>query len=127
MEKTAVVRQLWNDIHTQNWGRLEDYFCSDAVIEWNNTNEQFTVHEFIAANSLYPGNWSVAVERLEACGDLIVSVVKVTLRDADASFHAASFFKFRYGKIGLLNEYWGEDGPPPQWRTERGIGRPIHV
>ncbi len=127
MERTTIVRQLWADIHNQKWDGLTSYFCSDAVINWNNTNEQFTVEEFISANSLYPGNWSIVVERLETRGDLIVSVAKVTLRDANAVFHAISFFEFKDGKIRLLNEYWSEDGPPPKWRVELGIGSPINL
>ena len=30
----------------------------------------------------------------------------------------------RYWRAAL-EEYWGDDGPPPRWRQEMGIGRPI--
>jgi len=29
-------------------------------------------------------------------------------------------------KIKTLDEYWGDDGPIPQWRKDMNIGRPIH-
>ena len=29
------------------------------------------------------------------------------------------------GKIVRLDEYWGDDGPAPEWRRALGIGRPI--
>ena len=33
-------------------------------------------------------------------------------------FHAVSFFRFAGGRITRLDEYWADDGPPPQWRKE---------
>ena len=29
------------------------------------------------------------------------------------------------GRIAALEEYWGDDGPPPAWRQELHLGRPI--
>jgi hypothetical protein len=125
MNYKEQVIALWSDIDKQNWNNIYGYFHNDAMINWNNTNEQFSVEEFVRANSEYPGNWSIKVERLECIGALVISVVKVILKDGDLSFHATSFFEFINDKIKVLNEYWGDDGQAPQWRIDKKIGKPI--
>ncbi|WP_415520971.1 hypothetical protein [Clostridium sp.] len=62
---------------------------------------------------------------MECIENLVISVVKVQLKNKDASFHATSFFEFNNGKIKLLNEYWGDDGKAPQWRIDKQIGEKI--
>jgi hypothetical protein len=41
------------------------------------------------------------------------------------SFHVTSFIEIIEGKIKTLDEYWGDDGPIPQWRKDMHIGKPI--
>lgn len=48
----------------------------------------------------------------------IVTVVQVRSRDTLQTWHVVSFMKVEKGKILSLVEYWGEDGPVPQWRRE---------
>ncbi|HEX2946245.1 MAG TPA: nuclear transport factor 2 family protein [Clostridia bacterium] len=125
MDNKEKVIALWRDMDKQNWAKISTYFEDDAIILWNNSNERFNVQEFVRVNSEYPGNWSIRVERLEYVDNLVISVVKVRLQEQDASFHATSFFEFNNGKIKQLNEYWGDDGKPPQWRIDMKIGKPI--
>lgn len=117
MNNTDKVIDLWNDINDQNWNNIHTYFDQEAIINWNNTNEKFNAEEFVTANREYPGDWRIVIERLETINNLVISVVKVEPDSGDLSFHATSFFEFLNGKIKLLNEYWGEDGNPPQWRN----------
>ncbi|MBX4260396.1 nuclear transport factor 2 family protein (plasmid) [Clostridium estertheticum] len=126
MNYKEQVIGLWSDMNKQSWNDIHRYFDNDAVINWNNTNERFNVEEFVRANSEYPGDWSIKVERLECIENLVISVVKVHLKNDDVSFHATSFFEFNNGKIKLLNEYWGDDGKSPQWRIDKQIGKPIN-
>ena len=126
MTPKEKVIGLWNDMDKQNWCSLHTYFEDDAIINWNNTNESFNVEEFVRANSEYPGDWSIKIERLECIENLVVSVVKVQLKNDDLSFHATSFFEFNSNKIKQLNEYWGDDGKAPQWRIDKKIGKPIN-
>lgn len=119
------VTALWNDIDKQNWSNIHTYFEDGAIINWNNTNERFTVDEFVRVNAEYPGDWNIKIERLEYLENLVVSVVKVYLKADDISVHATSFFEFNHGKIKVLNEYWGDDGKAPQWRIEKQIGTQI--
>jgi len=127
MDKGHLVREFWREIAAQNEVSLRSYFSPDAIINWHNTKEQFAVDEFIMANCEYPGAWHGHVERIEVvCDDLVITVARVWAADGDSSYHAVSFFKFQGGKIVQLDEYWGDDGPPPQWRLDKQIGRPIH-
>lgn len=104
------ILALWNDIDKQNWDNIRSYFEDEAIINWNNTNERFTVEEFIKVNSEYPGDWNINIERLECIDKLVISVVRVQLKNENISVHATSFFEFSDDKIKVLNEYWGDDG-----------------
>lgn len=126
MDIGTILKAYWNDIAEQNAKALERYFLSDAYIRWNNTNEHFTVQEFIIANCEYPGDWVGEIERLETIRNTAVTVARIWLSDNSHSFHVTSFFEFEGEKIAILNEYWGDDGVPPQWRQDKRIGIPIN-
>lgn len=125
MGNKEKIIDLWNDIDKQNWDNLFHYFCDDAMINWNNSNESFNVEEFVRANCEYLGDWAITIERLEVMDNLVVSVVKVELNNSEISFRATSFFEFMEDRIVLLNEYWGDNIKPPQWRIDKNIGKAI--
>lgn len=127
MNNKEKIKSLWNDLDKHDWDNIYEYFHNNAVINWINTNEQFDVRDFVRANSEYPGQWSIEVERLESIENLVISVVKVHLKDGDLAFHATSFFEFSNDKIKILNEYWGQYEKAPQWRIDKGIGKPIYL
>lgn len=108
-------------MNNQRWEQLPRYFEDKAVIEWPNTQEVFTAHGFMKANSAYPGKWSTVPQRIEAAGDTFISVTKVSLTDGGASLYAISFFEFEEGLITRLTEYWSENGEAPEWRKALGI------
>lgn len=117
---------FWQDVLRQNRQALSSYFCEDAVIRWHCTDEQFTAAEYVRVNCDYPGDWRGEIERVETMGDTAVLAGRVLSADDAASFHVVSFIKFRNGKIGEMDEYWADDGPPPAWRREMKIGRRLH-
>lgn len=125
MDDRDIIRSLWESIAAQNADGMRRYFDSGAEIRWHNTNELFTLEEYITANCRYPGDWRGEVERVETAGDLVVSAAAVWLADRSASFHAVTFYRFRDGRILQADEYWGDDGAPPSWRQNLHIGRPI--
>ena len=125
MDRKVIVANFWQDAAQQNASSLQEYFTDDAVIRWHNTNELFTVDEYIRANCDYPGEWEGTVERLEDAGDTWISAVRVYSPDQSISVHAASFFRFSGNQIAELDEYWGDDGPPPSWRQAMQVGRKI--
>ncbi len=127
MDKRQLVKEFWRDIAAQNKVSLQSYFSPGAIINWHNTTEQFSVDEFIMANCEYPGEWHGHVERVEGVSDdLVITVARVWAADDEFSCRAVSFFRFRDAKIVQIDEYWGDDGPPPQWRLDMAIGRKIN-
>lgn len=120
------VEAFWQAVLAQDAPALRPFFADHAYINWHCTNEHFTVEEFIQANCEYPGRWDGEIERVEVLDGLIVTAVHVFSKTAPLSFHVTSFIRVQEGKILSMDEYWGDDGPPPQWRLDKHIGSPIH-
>ncbi|MDO4721368.1 MAG: nuclear transport factor 2 family protein [Peptostreptococcaceae bacterium] len=119
------IKDFWRAVVEQNPEKLRRFFKETATVSWHNTNEQFTVDEFIRANCEYPGQWDGEVERIEELGDRIITVTRVFSRESSVSVHATSFISVEDGKIASIDEYWGDDGDAPQWRADMRIGRKI--
>lgn len=117
------IKKFWKAIAEQDAEKIRSYFNKTATIRWHNTNEQFTLEEFIKANCEYPGKWEAEVERIQKIENLIITAVKVF--NNDTSVHATSFIKIEDDKIVSMDEYWGDDGKPPQWRLDMKIGTAI--
>lgn len=119
------INRFWQSVLAQDEIEIRNYFHKDAYINWHCTNEHFTVDEFIIANCEYPGEWDGIVERIEHINDLIVTATLVYPKDRSSSFHVTSFIRLADDKIVSMDEYWGDDGPAPDWRLEKHIGTPI--
>ena len=119
------LNYFWQDVLSQNHGRLPSYFCDNAVIRWHCTNEQFTVAEYVRANCEYPGNWDGDIERIEEFGNTVILVGRVFPKDKTSSFHVVSIIRLQEDKIIEMDEYWADDGAAPIWRREMKIGKPI--
>jgi hypothetical protein len=125
MDKQDLISAFWRDVTEQNGPSLRTYFSKDAVVKWHNTNELFTLEEYLIANCEYPGNWMGEIQRIEELNDLIITVVRVHDLDDGISVHATSFIRFHEGKIVEMDEYWSDDGPVPHWRLDKKIGTTI--
>ena len=119
------IQKFWDAVLRQDADEIRPFFHSDARINWHCTNEQFTVEEFIRANCEYPGDWDGDIEKIVAAGDLIITATHVHSKGGTISCHATSFIEIRDGKIALVDEYWGDDNPAPQWRQDMNIGSRI--
>lgn len=119
------LQAYWDAVLGQRPQKLRDFFHPEAHVDWPNTGERFTLEEFIRANCEYPGEWDGEIRRVVQKDDLTVTVVSVFSKDKKLSFHVTSFMRIREGRILSLEEYWGDDGPPPRWRQEMKIGSPI--
>lgn len=119
------IESYWKDILNQDEEAIENYFHKNAYVNWHNTNEHFTVSEFIRANCEYPEKWDGKIERIERTGDLIITAVHVFTQNHSMSFHVTSFIKLLDDKIISVDEYWGDDGKPPQWRLDLNLGTKI--
>lgn len=116
------VYEFYNAVLSQNALEIKNFFNEDAYIDWHNTNERFTVDEFIEVNCTYPDKWTGEVERVEQIGNLIIAVAKVVNIIDNSSFYVNSFILLENGKISKLDEYWGDNGGIPQWRIIKNIG-----
>jgi hypothetical protein len=116
----AVIRQ--------DAAKLRTYFEPDAHIFWSNTNEEFTVEEYVRANCEYPGQWEGQVERVDEIkgyDQQIVFVAKVWNVEGYAA-RVVSFIQFGDTEdelIAMLDENWSDIGEPPEWRKAMGIGK----
>lgn len=119
------IQHFWKVVLKQEAKEIRTYFHPDAYINWHNTNEHFTVEEFIQANCEYPGQWDGVMERFHQVDDLIITVMHVFSTDHKLSFHVTSFITLSDEKIVSVDEYWGDDGNAPQWRLDKHIGVPI--
>lgn len=119
------IYRYWKAALEQNASELRTFFHPDAYVRWHNTNEHFTVEEFIRANCEYPDTWDGEIEIVEQMKDLIITATHVFAVNQPLSFHATSFIRLKDDKISSIDEYWGDDGPAPQWRLDKQIGRPI--
>lgn len=119
------IHKFWEVVLHQDADAIREYFYPDAYVNWHNTNEHFTVEEFIRANCEYPGEWDGAVEQIIMSDTHIVTAAHVFSKDGSISCHATSFIRVVDGKITAVDEYWGDDGPEPQWRKNKHIGTEI--
>ena len=62
---------------------------------------------------------------MESIDDLTILVGNILSRDNGWSLHVVSFIRTRDNKIISMDEYYGDDGLPPQWRSEKNLGVPI--
>lgn len=107
------IFKFWKAVLEQNEQKIRKYFHKDAYINWHCTNEHFTVDDFIIANCEYPGDWVGEIERLEKIKDGFITITCVYPKDKTSSFHVTSFIKIANDKIVSVDEYWAEDGEPP--------------
>lgn len=111
------IKHFGTDVLCQDADAVRKYFHPNA---WYNTNEHFTVEEFIRANCEYPGDGSGEVDKL-------ITATHVHGKDGGVSCHATSFIHVVDGKIAYIDEYWGGDGNVPQWRKDKRIGTQIRL
>lgn len=113
------IEQYWSAVARQDKDAIRGFFHPDAWVNWHNTNEHFTLEEFIRANCEYPGSWDGRIEKVLTTETHIITATHVFSKDGKLSFHVVSFLRIEDGKIRSIEEYWGDDGPPPLWRQEK--------
>jgi hypothetical protein len=117
------IEAFLSAVARQDTAALTEYFTPDAEILWYNTNELFTVSEYVRANCEYPGSWNGKVEREEKTQDGVAFIAKVW--SGENVCRTVSFITLKGSKIKKLKEYWGDVGAPPEWRRNMRIGTPI--
>lgn len=56
--------KYWEVTVKQDADEIKAFFHENAWVNWHNTNEQFTLEEYIRTNCEYPGRWNAQVERI---------------------------------------------------------------
>jgi ketosteroid isomerase-like protein len=108
-QNEALVRRLWGLFEARRWDEARELLREDFVAEWPHSLERMRGRDnFIELNRNYPDGWTIRVDRVVAGGDVVVSEITVT--QGEATFHAASFFEARDGKLVRAREYWVERG-----------------
>ena len=125
------IHNLFEAMLSQDAKKLHGFFEPDALVFWANTNEQFTVDEYIRANCEYPGTW---YSRLEEFGEIVASdlfepkmyyIAKVWDNAGNTSrvVGRIDFGNTENALIQYITEYWSEIGEPPKWRKGMNIGK----
>ena len=71
------IKAFWDAVLRQDADAIREYFHPDAWVNWHNTNEHFTVEEFIRANCEYPGEWDGEVEQIITTDAHIITATHV--------------------------------------------------
>jgi len=104
---------------------LQAFFTPEAIIRWHDSNEQFTVAEYIQANCEYPDTWSGEVVHTAKTKGGMIIVSKIF--SCSATVHVTSVLQLTNGKISHADEYYADyNDDIPQWRKEMNIGIPIN-
>jgi hypothetical protein len=113
-----AVTEFWNSMDNHDWETLRGFFHQNAKIAWPNTDEIFSVDEYIRINRMYPGLWQLRLEDVQMTERNIISIVLITSKDEilPKSFRAVAFFRFENGLIVNLTEYFAQDEKAPDWR-----------
>lgn len=73
------IKAFWDAVLRQDADAIREYFHPNAWVNWHNTNEHFTVEEFIRANCEYPGQWDGEVERIITTDTHIITATLIGL------------------------------------------------
>ena len=119
------IEVFLKSVVSQNETEMRKFFHKTATIKWHNTNEKFTLDEYIKVNCEYPDEWESKIEKYEKVGNLVILVALISSKTKNISFYVTSFLKILDDKIIELDEYWGDNGVPPKWRIDMNIGSKI--
>lgn len=118
----ALVRKFWvlvSDGLFDEAGKLMD---KDASVWLPNSREVFRGRDkYVTFNKKYPGRWIISIDKMISKNDTVISIVKVEAEDKSTSLYATSVFTIKNNLITDITEYWGDNGEPPEWRTEESL------
>jgi len=127
MGENFDIHSFVDTVMKQDAVKLQKFFEPEAVIVWANTNEKFSVDEYIRANCEYPGDWQGTLEDYDFVDRGTKTLIFIVSVHTDEKIIArtVSFINFASPDcelISRLTEYWGDIGEPPQWRKDKNIG-----
>ena len=121
------IEQFYKDMTAKKDSELRAYFNPSAIICWHDSNEQFTLDEYIKVNCAFPSSWTATIERVEQYAKgLIVTAQHDNAQEKISVKHVAFIELNTDGKITRFDEYYVAMEEVPKWRSEMGLGRPIN-
>lgn len=125
MDKNNFIADFFKDLMQltkENKENLRKYFNENATILWYETNEKFSIDEYLQVNLEYPNEWIGEIKRIENKNDLIIFIGEVKSKDESLCYYCTSFVKMKNNKILLLEEFWTKVASPPNWRKKLNLG-----
>jgi len=114
------------DVVSKKAETIRGYFAEGAVICWHDSNEQFTLDEFIKANCEYPSIWRCEIERIEKFEKGFVVAAQMDHPQDGFYVKYVSFIELNSDeKVQRLDEYFVAIEEIPQWRRDMNVGRSI--
>jgi len=114
------------DVVSKKAETIRGYFAEGAVICWHDSNEQFTLDEFIKANCEYPSIWRCEIERIEKFEKGFVVAAQMDHPQDGFYVKYVSFIELNSDeKVQRLDEYFVAIEEIPQWRRDMNVGQPI--
>ncbi|MBD3894685.1 nuclear transport factor 2 family protein [Halomonas sp. ML-15] len=115
---SAVVREFWRLMATNDFHSVVAVLAPDFVLEWPQSSERIRGGErFAQMNAEYPahGRWQFTIKRFVEGAYEVVTEVAIT--DGVQSATAISFFTVEKGRVTRLVEYWPEPYAAPSNRA----------
>jgi len=114
------------DVVSKKAETIRGYFAEGAIICWHDSNEQFTLDEFIKANCEYPSIWGCEIERIEKFEKGFVVAAQMDHPQDGFYVKYVSFIELNSDeKVQRLDEYFVAIEEIPQWRRDMNVGQPI--
>lgn len=119
MSPKQVVRNFWQAMNNNDWVKASEWLSHDFQGYWPQSSELIEGKaNFIAINDNYPANgkWQFIINSIVAeCNDVVTDV---SITDGVQKARAITFHLVEGGKIVKQKEFWPEDYPAPEWRSE---------
>lgn len=114
----GVVERFWREMDVAAFEAAAELLDDEYTCEWPQSRERIRGRSnFVAVNANYPGRWHIAIRRILADGDQIVTDTVLTGDDGE-TVSAVSFFELRNGMILRETDYWPEPYDAPANRRQ---------
>jgi len=116
----AAVLRLWGLFDAGAFEAAGELLDDEFVCEWPQSRERIRGRDnYVAVNARYPGRWRIAVRRVvAACDTVVTEAALINADDPAARATAVSFFEVRDGRILRQTDYWPEPYEAPTWRAK---------
>ena len=119
MSPKEVVIAFWEAMQSNDFNKASECLSEDFKGLWPQSSELIVGRKnFAAINSNYPshGLWEFDIHSVVCEGDTVVTDVSLT--DGVQTARAINFHTVENDLIRKQVEFWPEDYPAPEWRSQ---------